>query len=82
MREPIGDLPREKLFYMIAGETKESFHVGTEVSAKVIRVFEGSRIAVRLDNNLLGTIPGAEFSDKPKDIDIASSIVSPVGCLF
>ena len=78
VRDMISSLPHEQLFYMIAGETKESFHVGTEVSATVIRVYEGQRIAVRLDNNLMGTIPRNEFSDKASDIEIASSIVSSV----
>ena len=77
-REPIGSLPRKVLFYMIAGETKESFHEGTEVSTTVIRVYDGKRIAVRLDNNLMGTINGSDFSDKKSDIDIASNIVSSV----
>lgn len=81
-REPIGNLPREALFYMIAGETKESFHEGTEVSTTVVRVYDGKRIVVRLDNNLMGTINGSDFSDKKSDIEIASNIVSPVFISF
>ena len=67
---------------MIAGETKESFHEGTEVSTTVVRVYDGKRIVVRLDNNLMGTINGSAFSDKKSDIEIASNIVSPVFISF
>lgn len=78
MRDSITNLNPEDLFYMISGETRESFHKGTEVTATVIRVFDGKRIAVRLDNNLMGTISGRDFSDKPSDIEIASNIVGAV----
>lgn len=82
MRDSITNLSPEELFYIIAGETKESFHKGTEVTATVIRVYDGKRILVRLDNNLMGTISGNEFSDKASDIEIASNIVGAVRDVF
>ena len=66
---------------MVADETKETFHVGIEVVARVVRIIDGLRILVRLDNNLQGSISAQEFSDNPRDIEIASNLIDVVGSM-
>ena len=78
-RTQIRSVTGESLFYLIADETKETFHVGTEVVARVVRIMDGLRVLVRLDNNLQGSISAQEFSDNPRDIEMASNLIEVVG---
>ena len=71
----------EDLFYLLAGESRETFHVGSEVVARVTRVVDSVRILVRLDNSLQGNIGAQDFSDNPRDIDMASNLVEVVGTM-
>ena len=73
----ISSLSPEQLFYLLSGETEESFRVGSLVIARVIRVIEG-QILVKLDNNLMGVINGPDFSDNRQDIEIARNIIEEV----
>ena len=73
-----GSLSPEQLFYLLSGETEESFRVGSLVIARVIRIIEGQKILVKLDNNLMGVINGPDFSDNRQDIEIARNIIEEV----
>ena len=44
----------------------------------MIRVIEGQKILVKLDNNLMGVINGPDFSDNRQDIEIARNIIEEV----
>lgn len=79
MRDQPRSVSGEDLFYLLAGESRETFHVGSEVVARVTRVMDSLRILVRLDNSLQGSIGAQDFSDNPRDIDMASNLVEVVG---
>ena len=77
-RDGIGSLPTEKLFFLLSGETEQSFCVGSLVLARVIRIFEGQKVLTKLDNGLLGVINGPDFSDNAQDIEVVRSIIEEV----
>ena len=65
----IQSIPTVNLFYLLSGETRESFHPGIEVNTTVINIRKGQGLTVRLDNNMIGTIGRGEFSDNSRDFD-------------
>lgn len=75
----MGALPPERLFFLLSGETEQSFRVGSLVLARVIRIFEGQKVLTKLDNGLLGVINGSDFSDNAQDIEVVRNIIEEVG---
>lgn len=70
-RPALRSLDAESLFFKAAGETRSSFHRGTEVRATVTRVQAERGVLVRLDNGLPGSVDAADFSDDPRGFRLA-----------
>ena len=55
-------LEGRRLFYMLIGETGETFYKGKKVSATVTKPYDGRNIVVKLDIANLGMIDKSDFT--------------------
>eukprot|EP00743_Colponemidia_sp_Colp-15_P007289 GILK01007872.1.p1 GENE.GILK01007872.1~~GILK01007872.1.p1 ORF type:complete len:1816 (-),score=424.36 GILK01007872.1:186-5633(-) len=84
-RPPYEDIPMERLFYMLTGETPSTFRVGSIVPVSITKKNRGG-FFVRLDNGVRGFVKNGDFSDhlspdqvadyEPEEVHMLGRVIS------